>query len=119
MILFFNQNIEEAVRNLWKEFYTHRNPYTGLRYADDPTLVAFEFKNEDSAFWALNWVKRDRLLTLWNRAIENSLEAVPVLTLATIELMVRRLESLPHRQGALAQPIRADQADTAMPVGVS
>lgn len=59
VILFFNKNMEEAVRGLWKEFYTHRNPYTGRRYADDPTLVAFELKNEDSAFWALNWVKRD------------------------------------------------------------
>jgi len=57
VILFFNNNMEQAVRELWKEFYTHRNPYTGLRYADDPTLAAFEFKNEDSPFWALNWIK--------------------------------------------------------------
>ena len=59
VILFFNKNTEEAVRKLWKEFYTHENPYTGLRYCDDPTLVAFEFKNEDSPFWALSWIKRD------------------------------------------------------------
>ncbi len=58
VILFFNDNMEQAVRNLWKEFYTHKNPYTGLRYADDPTLVAFEFKNEDSPFWALDWIRR-------------------------------------------------------------
>jgi len=59
IILFFNDNMEQAVRELWKSFYNHQNPYTGLRYADDPTLVAFEFKNEDSPFWALNWIKND------------------------------------------------------------
>ena len=59
VIIFFNRNMEEAVRKLWKEFYTHVNPYTGLRYCDDPTLVAFEFKNEDSPFWAYEWIKRD------------------------------------------------------------
>jgi hypothetical protein len=59
IILFFNNNMEQAVRDLWKSFYTHENPYTGLKYKDDPTLVAFEFKNEDSPFWALSWIKRD------------------------------------------------------------
>lgn len=58
VILFFNDNMEQAVKELWREFYTHQNPYTGLRYADDPTLVAFEFKNEDSPFWALDWIRR-------------------------------------------------------------
>lgn len=59
LILFFNQEIEHSVRELWRDFYTHVNPYTGLRYADDPTLMAFELKNEDSPFWALDWIKRD------------------------------------------------------------
>ncbi|KPL16994.1 MAG: hypothetical protein AMS26_02535 [Bacteroides sp. SM23_62] len=59
VILFFNDNMEQTVRELWKSFYHHQNPYTGLRYADDPTLVAFELKNEDSPFWALNWIKND------------------------------------------------------------
>ncbi len=59
VILFFNDNIEQEVRKLWKDFYTHVNPYTGLRYADDPTLMAFELKNEDSPVWALSWIKRD------------------------------------------------------------
>ncbi len=29
----------------------HKNPYTGLRYADDPALIAVEFQNEDSVFF--------------------------------------------------------------------
>jgi hypothetical protein len=58
VILFFNKNMEMAVRELWKAFYTHKNPYTGLRYRDDPTIASFELKNEDSPFWALNWIKK-------------------------------------------------------------
>lgn len=30
---------------------THRNPYTGLRYVDDPALAIVEVHNEDSIFW--------------------------------------------------------------------
>jgi hypothetical protein len=59
VILFFNENMEQEVRKLWKTFYSHVNPYTGLRYMDDPTLAAFELKNEDSPFWALSWIKND------------------------------------------------------------
>ncbi len=60
VIVFFDEAMEQAYRDLWREFYGHENPYTGLRYCDDPTVMAFELKNEDSAFWALSWVKRDK-----------------------------------------------------------
>lgn len=30
---------------------THKNPYTGLRYVDDPALVGVEMQNEDSVFF--------------------------------------------------------------------
>jgi hypothetical protein len=30
---------------------THKNPYTGLRYVDDPALAAVEMNNEDSIFF--------------------------------------------------------------------
>lgn len=35
----------------------HRNPYTGLRYADDPAVAVVEIVNENSLleFWMRNW----------------------------------------------------------------
>ncbi len=33
------------------ELLTHKNPYTGLRYVDDPALVGVEMQNEDSVFF--------------------------------------------------------------------
>ncbi|MFO7956411.1 MAG: hypothetical protein R6X33_04885 [Candidatus Brocadiia bacterium] len=59
VILFFDENLEQAARDIWQTFYHHRNPYTGLRYYEDPTIMGFELKNEDSTVWALEWVKRD------------------------------------------------------------
>jgi len=39
-------HIQQAVNIL-----NHRNPYTGLRYAEDPALAYVELRNEDSIFW--------------------------------------------------------------------
>lgn len=33
------------------ELLNHKNPYTGLRYADDPALAIVEMQNEDSIFF--------------------------------------------------------------------
>jgi hypothetical protein len=40
-------NIELTVNML-----NHRNPLTGLRYADDPALACIELQNEDNIFWS-------------------------------------------------------------------
>ncbi|NHE58529.1 hypothetical protein [Cyclobacterium plantarum] len=52
-----NLNIELVVNML-----NHKNPHTGLRYADDPALAFVEFQNEDNIFWG---------------AIEKTLEQTP------------------------------------------
>ena len=33
------------------DVFSHLNPYTNKRYADDPTLAMVEILNEDSLFW--------------------------------------------------------------------
>jgi hypothetical protein len=53
----------------------------------------------------LNWVEREALLELWDRATREPLQAGPLLNLATIEIMVRSLERLPAGMG----PTRVDQ----------
>lgn len=40
-------NIELTVNML-----NHKNPYTGVRYADDPALAFIELQNEDNIFWS-------------------------------------------------------------------
>lgn len=40
------------IRNRWiKQVLQHRNPYTGMRYVDDPALITVEMQNEDSIFF--------------------------------------------------------------------
>ncbi len=42
----------QAAEWAWAEqLLTHRNPYTGLRYFEDPALAVVEVHNEDSIFW--------------------------------------------------------------------
>lgn len=41
-----NLNIELTVNML-----NHKNPHSGLRYADDPALAYIELQNEDNIFW--------------------------------------------------------------------
>jgi hypothetical protein len=40
------------IRNRWLvQILQHKNPYTGLRYVDDPALATVEMQNEDSIFF--------------------------------------------------------------------
>lgn len=42
----------QRIRNRWLvSILQHRNPYTGLRYVDDPALITVEMQNEDSVFF--------------------------------------------------------------------
>jgi hypothetical protein len=49
---------KEYARNL----LGHTNPYTGLRYADDPAVAIVEVVNENSIleFWMRNWLRGER-----------------------------------------------------------
>jgi hypothetical protein len=71
---FFWPAYTEAKKAWVRALYDRVNPYTGLRYADDPAVALFEISNEDSLLvgWAggaldrLPAAHRDRLDVLWN-----------------------------------------------------
>lgn len=43
--------LQESEWQYVEALLTHKNPYTGLRYVDDPALAVLEVRNEDSIFW--------------------------------------------------------------------
>ena len=48
----FAKDLQDVLIDLMIHLLNHRNPYTGLRYADDPALISVEMQNEDNIFWA-------------------------------------------------------------------
>jgi hypothetical protein len=48
--IFIKEYIEKH-KGYLKALLEHKNPYTGLRYVDDPMFASFELMNEDSIFW--------------------------------------------------------------------
>jgi len=47
----FAPDLQDLSIELTVNMLNHKNPYTGLRYADDPALAFIEFQNEDNIFW--------------------------------------------------------------------
>jgi len=45
------EELQDAEWTWMQALLDHENPYTGLRYADDPALAVLEVHNEDSIFW--------------------------------------------------------------------
>jgi hypothetical protein len=50
-IQFFNEKAAAIMHQRMADVFTHKNPYTGKRYCDDPTIALVEVLNEDSLFW--------------------------------------------------------------------
>ncbi len=48
----FAPDLQDLSIALTIHMLNHINPYTGLRYADDPALAFIEFQNEDNLFWS-------------------------------------------------------------------
>jgi hypothetical protein len=47
---YFDEQLIRLQKEYIKQLLTHKNPYTGLAYKDEPSIVASEFINESSAF---------------------------------------------------------------------
>ncbi|HID24080.1 MAG TPA: hypothetical protein EYP14_16995, partial [Planctomycetaceae bacterium] len=69
----FDERMIELQKDYATKLLTHRNPYTGLRYVDDPAIALIEITNENSVFYFLIMrdlslpFYRDALVRRWNR----------------------------------------------------
>ncbi len=68
----FDERMIELQKDYATKLLTHRNPYTGLRYVDEPAIAVVETTNENSIFYFFNMsglslpYYRDELQRRWN-----------------------------------------------------
>ena len=67
---FFSRELADLHIAQMVAFLKHRNPYTGLTYAEDPAVCCIEMANEDNAFWFSNGGKLKASPTLRAKAAE-------------------------------------------------
>ena len=64
----FDTRMIELQKDYATRLLTHRNPYTGLRYVDDPAMAVVETTNENSIFYFLR--NKDLSLPYYREALE-------------------------------------------------
>ena len=47
----FDRQLQDIVLKYFRKLLDHTNPYTGLKYKDDPALAVLEFQNESNIFF--------------------------------------------------------------------
>ncbi|MFP4548373.1 MAG: hypothetical protein ACLFQM_09585 [Fidelibacterota bacterium] len=62
----FAEDLQELHIELIINMLNHKNPITGLRYADDPALAFVELQNEDNIFFATNETMLEKCPTYKN-----------------------------------------------------
>lgn len=55
-LLFFNEKLQKGYKSWIKELYTQKNPYTGIKLANDPAVGIIQLQNEDSLLF---WTEQD------------------------------------------------------------
>ncbi len=62
-LTYFGPELVELQKDYARMLLDMRNPYTGLRYADDPAVAIVEIVNENSLleFWQRNWLRGERV----------------------------------------------------------
>ena len=50
-LLFYNERLRALHKKFAEQYLFHKNPYTGLRYIDDPAVAIVQIVNENSLFW--------------------------------------------------------------------
>ena len=64
----FDPRMIELQKDYAAKLLTHHNPYTGLRYVDDPAMAVVETTNENSIFYFLR--NKDLSLPFYRQALE-------------------------------------------------
>lgn len=67
----FSRALQDMQAAYARALLAHRNPFTGLRYADDPALAVLEIQNEDCVFFhdPLNELRTGKKWPLHSRAL--------------------------------------------------
>ncbi len=70
-IITIDAKIWEIRTRMLLALLTHKNPYTGLRYVDDPALAVVEMQNEDSVFFwnPLSWLAEGKKMPLHSKML--------------------------------------------------
>jgi len=63
----FHPRAIELNRALYKKLLQHVNPYTGMRWLDDPQLAVVTVQNEQSIFWGTTNIHRGRPREILNQ----------------------------------------------------
>ncbi|WP_112787782.1 beta-galactosidase [Geminisphaera colitermitum] len=79
-----------AQKDYARRLLTHRNPYTGLTYTEDPAVAMVEINNENGILWAWNYRILDRipsrfideLAARWNTWLRNQYSTTDALRAA-------------------------------------
>jgi hypothetical protein len=60
-VTYFQPRLVELQKEYARQLLTHLNPYTKLKYSDDPAVAIVEIVNENSLleFWQRNWFRGD------------------------------------------------------------
>jgi hypothetical protein len=64
-LLFFDKTLQSGYKLWMKQIFDEKNPYTGIRLADDPAVAVIQLQNEDSLlFWTAQGIKGEQLRVL-------------------------------------------------------
>ncbi|OGC03784.1 hypothetical protein A2276_08015 [candidate division WOR-1 bacterium RIFOXYA12_FULL_43_27] len=73
---FYNKRIIDLQKKYAEQILTHKNPYTGLRYVDDPAIVSYKLINEAMLYYigtqfGLSKTYLAELDSIWNKWLLN------------------------------------------------
>ncbi len=62
--------VRDNLKKVSRELLTHKNPYTGLSWVDDPVFIGFSLINENTIFHIINISSSDEIRKIYNDHFE-------------------------------------------------